>query len=66
MKILKGNFEILLLAIGIVFIWRAIWGLSDLYLFPDNPELSYIVSASMGIIILLLTGKKPKSIEELL
>jgi hypothetical protein len=39
---------------GIVTIWRGIWGLMDLYLFPDQPQISYILSIVIGVIVLLL------------
>ena len=34
MKNIKNNFKLLLLAIGVVAVWRGAWGLMDLYLFP--------------------------------
>lgn len=48
-------FYILLIAFAIVSFWRGIWQLSDLYLFPDNPLLSNLISLIMGILILYLT-----------
>lgn len=46
---------ILLIAFAIVSFWRGVWQLSDLYLFPDNPLLSNLISLIMGILILYLT-----------
>lgn len=47
---------------GIIIFWRGIWGLLDVYLFPNNPELSYFISAIGGLLILFLNDY---SIEEI-
>lgn len=39
-------------AVGVVLFWRGVWGLLDLYFFPNNPLLSYLFSILMGLIIL--------------
>lgn len=39
---------------GVVLVWRGLWGLMDAYLFPDHPEMSYAVSIAIGVIILLI------------
>jgi len=58
MKNFKQNSKILLIAIGVVFVWRGIWGITDLYLFPNNPTLSLIVSIMIGLVILYTNDKK--------
>ena len=49
----------LLMAIGIgisvIAFWRGAWGLMDLYLFPNNPTLSFSASFVIGFIILYVT-----------
>jgi len=49
----------LLMAIGIgisvIAFWRGVWGLMDLYLFPNNPTLSFSASFLIGFIILYAT-----------
>ena len=45
----------LIIAIGIISFWRGIWGLMDLYLYPDNLSLSYTISAVGGLVILVGT-----------
>jgi hypothetical protein len=47
------NFRLFLVAAAIVMIWRGIWGLLDHYLFPDNPDMSHVVSILIGLVILL-------------
>jgi hypothetical protein len=58
MKNTKSNFGLLVLAIGVVAIWRGVWGLMDLYLFPDNPTLSFIISIAVGLFILYFNDRK--------
>lgn len=65
MKILLRNIGYLLLAAGIVLIWRGVWGLADMYLFPNNLILSYIISIIVGILILLFSNFKQKDIREI-
>ena len=43
--------------IGIVIFWRGIWGLADVYLYPEKPALSYIISLFAGMLILYLNDK---------
>lgn len=39
-------------AFAIIMFWRGIWGLCDLYIFPGNQALSFLVSAVVGLLIL--------------
>lgn len=48
-------FYTILLAFAIVSFWRGIWGLMDLYLFPNNYTLSLLVSVFIGLTILYTT-----------
>jgi hypothetical protein len=50
-------FRIILIAVSVVLFWRGAWGLMDLYVFPENELLSYIVSLVVGIGILFATQK---------
>ena len=45
---------VLVASAGILF-WRGAWGLMDLYIFPNDPFASYLISFGAGITILLLT-----------
>ena len=42
----------LILGVSLILVWRGIWELSDLYLFPDNHFLSAVSSMAIGIFIL--------------
>lgn len=53
----KTNFKDIVIVIigsaGLVGFWRGVWGLMDLYLFTNNPAVSYGVSVAFGISVLL-------------
>jgi hypothetical protein len=54
----RGLFVSLSIDFAAIILWRGVWGLLDLYIFPENQQLSFIVSAFMGVSILLLIRKK--------
>ena len=45
----------LLIGFAVVSFWRGTWGLLDIYLLPNNTELSMWVSLVIGIVILIWT-----------
>jgi len=63
---LKKNFKYLLTAVGIVLVWRGVWGLADLYLMPSFPIGSFGVSILIGIFILLFVNYRDRDIREIL
>ncbi len=42
---------------AVVLFWRGMWGLMDMWLFPNNELLSYLTSAMVGVAILVATHK---------
>ncbi len=52
----------LMIGIAIVGFWRGVWGLLDMYFFPNTPVLSYGLSAIIGIVILLFSKRLVKSL----
>ena len=44
-----------LIAFAIVSFWRGVWGLMDVYLFPNNHILSLSISVLIGLVILYYT-----------
>lgn len=48
-----GNLKTFLVASGVILVWRGVLGFMDVYLFPDNAALSYIVSIILGLIIIV-------------
>lgn len=51
-KRIKRIFNTILIASGVVLFWRGAWGLMDLYIVPDNPSASFVISLVLGIGIL--------------
>ncbi len=49
-------FFAILIAFAVISFWRGVWGLMDLYLFPNDYELSLWISVMLGIGILILSG----------
>lgn len=43
---------VIIAALAIVSFWRGVWGLMDLYMFPENEPLSFSISVVIGLIIL--------------
>ncbi|MEA3429948.1 MAG: hypothetical protein U9R08_01610 [Nanoarchaeota archaeon] len=61
LKKLKKHHQLLyslLIAIGIVAIWRGVWMLLDLYFFSNNPAISALMSLIIGLLIIFLTHYK--------
>ena len=47
----------ILVGVSIVSFWRGVWGLMDLYFFPNSQTLSFITSIIIGLIILYSTKR---------
>lgn len=45
----------LLVATSLVFLWRGVWGLLDIYLFAKDNTISFWVSTAIGLILLFVT-----------
>lgn len=52
----RKNLRIIINLLTIIIIWRGVWGLMDLFVFPGNELLSYLTSVGLGFILLLLDG----------
>lgn len=52
-----SHLHILLVGTAVILFWRGAWGLMDLYIFPNNPVISYVVSLLVGLIILFATER---------
>jgi hypothetical protein len=51
-------FLTILEAVAFVTIWRGTWGLLDKYLFPNSPQTSYLISISIGLLLLFIFKDK--------
>jgi hypothetical protein len=50
----------LIIATALVSVWRGIWGLMDLFIFPSSKLISVITSLTIGIIIFIVIHYKLK------
>lgn len=48
---------------GVVFFWRGLWGLLDMYFFPDYPTISFILCIFVGFCLLYLTNHLTDELE---
>jgi Fuseless-like protein (putative pre-synaptic calcium channel regulator) len=46
----------IIIILAIIMLWRGVWGLLDVFLFPGSPLLSYLASFALGAVILYLDG----------
>jgi len=62
----KNRTKNILLAIligsAVISFWRGLWGLMDVYLFPDNYPLSLWISVIIGLAILIVTHYTTKEL----
>ena len=61
---LKSNHLILALIIGtaVISVWRGIWNLLNLYLYPSDIVISSIISIILGLGILIVTHQVTKEL----
>ena len=64
MKNHNKNMYILFECIGIIMIWRGVWDLLEIYVFPDNPLASNLICVIIWIIILLIDDWRLWELEE--
>jgi hypothetical protein len=51
-----------LIGAAVISFWRGVWGLMDIYLFPNNPAVSFVISLLMGVAILYGTNHISKKL----
>lgn len=56
-QIHSENIHSVVIALAIVMIRRGLWGILDKFLFPNHELISYIISITLGILILLFDDK---------
>jgi hypothetical protein len=52
----RKNLRIIIDLLGAIAVWWGIWGILDLFIFPENHLASYIVSITLGFVLLLIDG----------
>ncbi|NCN99174.1 hypothetical protein COU62_00770 [Candidatus Pacearchaeota archaeon CG10_big_fil_rev_8_21_14_0_10_35_219] len=48
------------IAFAVITFWRGLWGLMNIYLFPNNYELSLWITLIGGLLILIITNHSIK------
>ena len=61
---LKNSHLFLAIIVGtaVIAVWRGIWNLLDLYLYPNDIVLSSIISIIIGLVILVFTHQTAKEL----
>ena len=52
----RKNLRVIIDLLGAIAVWWGLWGILDLFVFPENKILSYLVSIIFGFILLLIDG----------
>lgn len=50
----QATLKSIVIVVAIIMLWRGVWGLLDIYLFPGIPALSYLASITLGLLVLYL------------
>jgi len=61
----KQNLNQIIIVLAVVLVWRGTWGLADIYLFPNQPVLSFSISIIAGLALLTFIDFKKKDFSEL-
>jgi hypothetical protein len=64
-KYMKEGHQLLMaviISVSVIAFWRGIWGLMDIYIFPEKYELSLWLSLVIGIGILVTTHYATKEL----
>lgn len=57
------NLNSVVIGASLIMFWRAIWGVLDLYVFPNDKLLSFIIPGLIGLLLLYLNDFNLKEIE---
>jgi hypothetical protein len=52
LKELHPTINAIIVLFAIIMLWRGVWGLLDIYLFPGSPTFSALLSIGLGALIL--------------
>lgn len=55
-RLISRRFMIIFDFIGVIMLWRGVWGLMDVFLFPGNYILSYSASILLGAVFIFIDG----------
>ncbi|HPT65690.1 MAG TPA: hypothetical protein PK257_00070 [Candidatus Woesebacteria bacterium] len=52
----RPHLNAILEILGAIIIWWGVWGILDLFIFPENRIISYLTCIIFGFLLLLLNG----------
>lgn len=53
-RLRSSFFPSLVVVVAVVMVWRGVWNLLDMYVFPEQPILSNVVCIVVGLVLLYL------------
>jgi hypothetical protein len=60
----RSNMNIFFTTVAVVMIWRGVWELLDIYLFPHNRVLSLIIWLIIWVFLLFVDNEKLDELDE--
>jgi len=52
----RKNLRVIIDLLGAIAVWWGLWGILDLFIFPENRLISYIACIVLGFLLLLIDG----------
>jgi len=59
-----SNLNTIIVCISVVMVWKWIWDLLEIYVFPENPLLSNLICLGIWMVILLIDDWKLEELNE--
>ena len=59
-----SNLNTIVVCISVVMVWRWVWDLLDIYIFPNNPLISNLICIIVWLAILLIDDGKLEELQE--
>ena len=59
-----SNLNTIVVCISVVMVWRWVWDLLDIYVFPNNPLISNLICIIVWLAILLIDDGKLEELQE--
>ena len=59
-----SNLNTIVVCISFVMVWRWVWDLLDIYIFPNNPLISNLICIIVWLAILLIDDGKLEELQE--
>lgn len=59
-----SNLNTIIVCISVIMVWKGVWDLLEIYVFPENPLLSNVLCAVLWMAILLIDDWKLEELQE--